>query len=47
MVAEDIQYSLEGSENGFYIGAGKMMQSGTYWSGLIDDVRIYNRTVSP
>jgi ligand-binding sensor domain-containing protein len=47
MVAEDTQDGLEGSDSGFYIGTGKAMQPGTYWSGLIDDVRIYNRAVSP
>lgn len=47
MVAEDTQDDLEGSENGLYIGAGKMMQTETYWSGLIDDIRIYNRVVHP
>jgi hypothetical protein len=46
-VAEDVQDGLEGSENGLNIGAGKMTQPGTYFSGLIDDVRIYNRVVSP
>ncbi len=46
-VAEDAQANLEGSENGLYIGTGKAMESGTYWSGLIDDVRIYNRAVKP
>jgi N-acetylneuraminic acid mutarotase len=47
MVAEDIQDALEGSFNGLYIGCGKNMQPGTYFSGLIDDVRIYNRAVKP
>jgi hypothetical protein len=47
MVAEDTQDSLGGSDSGLYIGAGKLMQPGTYFSGLIDDVRIYNRAVSP
>ena len=47
VVAEDTQDGLEGSSNGLYIGTGKMMQAGTYFSGLIDDVRIYNRAVSP
>jgi hypothetical protein len=46
-VAEDTQPSLESSQNGLYIGAGKLMQTGNYFSGLIDDVRIYNRAVSP
>jgi len=47
VVAEDTQDSLESSSNGLYIGTGKAMESGTYWSGLIDDVRIYNRAATP
>jgi N-acetylneuraminic acid mutarotase len=47
IVAEDTQDGLAGSENGLNIGAGQMTQSGTFFSGLIDDVRIYNRAVSP
>jgi len=46
-VAEDTQANLEGSDNGLYIGTGNDMEVGTYWSGLIDDVRIYNRIVIP
>jgi len=46
-VAEDTQDGLGGSNNGLYIGTGNAMQPGTYWSGLIDDVRIYNRAVMP
>ena len=46
-VAEDTQDSLEGSDNSLYIGTGKAWEAGTYWSGLIDDVRIYNRAVRP
>jgi len=46
-VAQDMQDSLESSDGGLYIGAGKAMAPGTYFSGLIDDVRIYNRVVSP
>ncbi|TKJ33296.1 MAG: hypothetical protein CEE38_20830 [Planctomycetes bacterium B3_Pla] len=46
-VAEDTQDSLESSSNGLYIGTGKAMAAGTYFSGLIDDVRIYNRVVRP
>jgi len=46
-VAEDEQDNLAGSDNGLYIGAGKAMEPGSFWSGLIDDVRIYNRAVSP
>ncbi|HUU18653.1 MAG TPA: LamG-like jellyroll fold domain-containing protein [Sedimentisphaerales bacterium] len=47
VVAQDTQTNLEASENGLYIGTGKAMEAGTYFSGLIDDVRIYNRVVIP
>ncbi|MHC4439235.1 MAG: LamG-like jellyroll fold domain-containing protein [Planctomycetota bacterium] len=47
LVAEDTQDNLQGSDGGLYIGAGKATEPGTYWSGLIDDVRIYNRVVRP
>ena len=47
VAAEDTQNGLENSDNGLYIGCGKNMEPGTYWSGLIDDVRIYNRVVYP
>jgi len=47
VVAEDTQTNLEGSDNGLYIGTGKDMEPGTYFSGLIDDIRIYNRPVAP
>jgi Tol biopolymer transport system component len=47
LVAEDTQQNLEGSQMGLYIGTGKGMESGTYFSGLIDDIRIYNRAVRP
>ncbi len=46
-VAEDTQANLEGSENGLYIGAGTAMEQGSFWSGLIDDVRIYSRAITP
>jgi hypothetical protein len=47
VVAEDTQTNLEASENGLYIGTGMAMEAGSFWSGLIDDVRIYNRAVYP
>ena len=46
-VADDTQPGLQSSQMGLYIGTGKAMEPGTYFSGLIDDVRIYNRAVSP
>jgi hypothetical protein len=39
--------TLAGSAGGLYIGAGSTLASGTFWSGLIDEVRIYNRAVQP
>ena len=46
-VASDTQSHLTGSEGGLYIGAGKDLDEGTFFSGLIDDVRIYNRVIVP
>jgi len=46
-VAEDTQDGLDASAGGLYFGTGKAMEPGTYLSGLIDDIRIYNRAVSP
>ena len=46
-VARDTQTGLGSSEGGLYIGTGKSMEPGTYWSGLIDDIRIYSRAVRP
>ncbi|MCP4260167.1 MAG: hypothetical protein GY774_22015, partial [Planctomycetes bacterium] len=46
-VAHDTQDSLTDSANGLYIGTGSDMMPGTFFSGLIDDVRIYNRVVRP
>jgi len=46
-VAIDTQSGLGSSEGGLYISTGKAMEQGSFWSGLIDDVRIYNRAVKP
>jgi hypothetical protein len=35
------------STAGLYIGAGQTLDASTFFSGLIDDVRIYNRVVIP
>jgi outer membrane protein assembly factor BamB len=45
--AEDTQANLQDSDGGLYIGTGKNLDSGTFFSGLIDDIRIYNRAVHP
>lgn len=46
-VARDVQPGLAGSTGGLRIGAGKDLESVSFWSGLIDDVRIYNRALIP
>ncbi len=46
-VARDTQTSLASSTGNLTIGAGSTRAAGTFWNGLIDDVRIYNRTVKP
>jgi hypothetical protein len=46
-VGTDTQTSLVASNGGLYIGAGASLTPGTFWSGLIDDVRIYDRAVKP
>ena len=47
VVAEDTQDSLGGSDAGLHIGTDKAAGPGSFWSGLIDDVRIYNRALRP
>jgi hypothetical protein len=46
-VARDTHAILAGSAGGLHLGAGSSLAPGTFWSGLIDDVRIYDRAVKP
>jgi len=46
-VAGDMQGNLAGSDSGLFIGAGRNLEPGSFWTGLIDDVRIHNRAVTP
>jgi hypothetical protein len=46
-VARDTVETLASAEGGLCIGAGPGLELGTFWSGLVDDVRIYNRAVNP
>ncbi len=46
-VARDSQGAPMVSAGGFYIGAGSALAPGSFWSGLIDDVRLYSRAVQP
>jgi len=47
LVVEDAQEGLAGSSGKLILGAAKNMAAGTFWLGLIDDVRIYNRVLEP
>jgi hypothetical protein len=38
---------LESADGGLYFGAAKTREAGTFFSGLIDDVRTYNRALTP
>jgi hypothetical protein len=48
-VAKDTKSSdiLESSDGGLYLGTGSALESDSFFSGLIDDVRIYDRAVTP
>ena len=46
-VSRDTQPRLARWPDGLYIGAGNQLESDSFFSGLIDDVRIYNRAVIP
>ena len=45
-VARDTATNLESASGGLYIGAGSVLEPGAFWSGLIDDVRIYSRALA-
>jgi N-acetylneuraminic acid mutarotase len=47
LVADDTQAELAENHGKLVIGAAKNMAPGTFWTGLIDDVRIYRRAVQP
>jgi hypothetical protein len=38
--------AVASSDAGLDIGAGKNLEAGSFWSGLIDDVRIYDRAIT-
>jgi hypothetical protein len=45
--ARDTQSGLENSTGDLHIGAGSALEPGSFFSGLIDDVRIYNSVITP
>jgi len=47
LVAEDTDVALGACNGGLNIGCGKVMSAATFFTGLIDDIRIYNRAVEP
>jgi hypothetical protein len=47
-VARDfLSDGMRGAESGLYMGVGKDLAEGSFWTGLIDVVRIYDRAVEP
>ena len=46
-VARDTQTQFGSSREGLYIGTGNSLEPGSFFSGLIDDVRIYDRAIGP
>ncbi len=46
-VARDTQAGLVTAGGGLNIGADASLQPGTFWAGLIDDVRLYNQAIRP
>ena len=46
-VAWDSTIGTSDSQNDLYVGAGETLSSASFFSGLIDDIRIYNRAVNP
>jgi len=40
-------FGLENVEGGLHFGTGSALAPSTFFSGLIDDIRIYNRAVRP
>jgi len=47
LVAEDTDVPLADCNGGMNIACGKLMTPATFFTGLIDDVRIYNRAMKP
>ncbi len=47
LVAEDTETALAEGHGGLSIGADKNLTAGTFFSGLIDDIRIYSRAIKP
>ncbi len=46
-IGRDAQPGLGGSNDGLHLGAGADLAPDSFWSGRIDDVRIYLRAITP
>ena len=46
-VAADTQPNLAASSGSLQIGTGKDRAADTFWSGLMDDIRVYRRATRP
>jgi O-glycosyl hydrolase len=46
-VARDTLAALPSSKGPLSLGAGSGLETGTFWNGLIDDVRVHDRVVLP
>ena len=46
-VAKDTPTNLSSAASGLHLGAGSDLALSTFWTGLIDDVRVYSRAVKP
>jgi len=46
-VARDTQANLAGSTGNLLLGATDSFAPGSFWAGLIDDVRVYDRAMEP
>jgi len=46
-VARDTLAGLDGADGGLRIGAGEDLAEGSFWSGMIDDVRVFDQAVAP
>jgi hypothetical protein len=42
-----LERGVPASAGGLHIGAGKNLDAGSFWSGLIDDVKVYDRAITP
>jgi hypothetical protein len=46
-MARESHPSVSGSDEGLILGAGVGLSAGSFWTGLIDDVIVYDRAVEP